>query len=155
MIIWCFHLLTFVNDFQLIYPEIWIKHLKENKMNKNQTNSKTLTVLLWIAVLFNMLFADIFSLIVEIVEGNVLDIPLDVTTMMGVAAVITNIPILMIVLSWVLPYKPNKWANIVAASLTILYVIGGGVLLPHYFIIGSVEVILLIIVIIINLRRKP
>ena len=123
-------------------------------MNQNQSNPKLLIVLLWIAVLFNMLFADIFSLIVEMMEGNVFDIPLDVTTMMGIAAVITNIPILMIVLSWVLPYSFNKWTNIIAAAFTILYIISGGVLLPHYLIIGSIEIILLIRVIIISFRWK-
>lgn len=123
-------------------------------MYYNQSNPRILIVLLWVTVMFNMLFADVFSLIVEIVEGGVIDIPLDVTTMMGIAAVLTNIPILMIVLSWILPYKFNRWTNIIAAILTILYIIGGGALLPHYFIIGSIEIILLIIVIIICFRWK-
>jgi len=104
--------------------------------------------------MFNMLCADIFSLIIEIVEGNVIDIPLDVKTMMGIAAIITNIPILMIVLTWVLPYKFNKLTNIIAAILTILYIIGGGAYLPHYFIIGSIEIILLIIIVVISFKWR-
>lgn len=118
-------------------------------MNNNQSDPRMLIVLLWVTVMFNMLFADVFSLIVEIVEGNVIDIPLDVTTMMGIAAVLTNIPILMIILSWILPYKFNRRTNIIVAVLTIFYIIGGGSLLPHYFIIGSIEIILLLIIIII------
>lgn len=121
-------------------------------MNQNQSNPKMLIVLLWITVMVNMIFADIFSIIIEIVEGNVIDIPLDVTTMMGIAAVLTNIPILMIVLSWVLPYKFNRWTNIIAAILTIVYIVGGGAWLPHYFIIGGIEIILLIIIVVISYR---
>ncbi len=123
-------------------------------MNQDQTNTKIVTVLLWITVMINMIFADIFSIIIEIVEGNVIDIPLDVTSMMGIAAVLTNIPILMIVLSWVLPYRFNRWANIVAAPLTIVYIIGGGAWLPHYFIIGGIEIVLLIIIVVRSLRWK-
>ena len=123
-------------------------------MNKSQIDPKTLIVLLWIAVMFNMLFADVFSLTIEIAEGDVLDIPFDVKWVIGIASVITNIPILMIVLSWILPFKANKYANISAAGITIVYIIGGGVLLPHYFIMGSVEVGMLLILIVINLRRN-
>jgi len=123
-------------------------------MKRKNSKPRILLILLWVVVMFNMLFADIFSLIIEIVEGNVIDIPLDVKTMMGIAAIITNIPILMIVLTWVLPYKFNKLTNIIAAILTILYIIGGGAYLPHYFIIGSIEIILLIIIVVISFKWR-
>jgi len=51
---------------------------------------------LWIVVLINMIFADIFSIMVELVNGNMLNIPGDVKTIMAIAAFVTNIPILMI-----------------------------------------------------------
>lgn len=124
-------------------------------MKENQSNPKVVSILLWVTVLFNMLFADIFSLNVELIKGNIIDIPMDVTVAMGIAAVITNIPILMVLLSWILPYKANRWTNMAAASFTILFVIGGGVLLPHYLIMGSIEVVLLLAVIVINFRWKP
>jgi len=53
---------------------------------------------LWILVMFNMVFADIFSIMVELVNKNTLGIPGDVKTVMAIAAVVTNIPILMIYL---------------------------------------------------------
>jgi len=95
------------------------------KSNENN-NSKVILVLLWITVLFNMLFADIFSIMVAFTDGNTIEIPGDVNIVMAVAAVVTNIPILMIILSWILLLKVNKLANITASILTILYVVGVG-----------------------------
>lgn len=118
----------------------------------NHLNPKIVIILLWIVVMFNMLFADVFSLIVELDSGGVMDIPINVKVAMGIAAILTNIPILMIALTWILPSKVNKWANIGAAIFTILYVIGGGVLLPHYIIIGTIEVTLMICIIILNFK---
>ena len=102
---------------------------------------------LWMVVLINMLFADVFSIMVELVDGGTLEIPGDVKTMMAIAAVVTNIPILMIYFSRSLPYKSNRIANIGSAIFTIIYVVGGGSLLPHYLIIGGIEVVILCIII--------
>lgn len=115
-------------------------------MKHIQSDIRITLVLLWIVVLFNMLFADIFGIMVELVEGDTLQIPGDVKTIMGIAAVVTNVPILMIILSWALPFKANKWANISASLFTILYVVGGGNLMPHYLIIAGIEVVLLLII---------
>jgi len=109
--------------------------------------TKITLVLLWVAVLFNMLFADVFSVMVEFVKGGVIDIPGDVETLMAIAGILTNIPILMLVLSWVLSYKTNRIVNIVASVLTIIYVVGGYAPLLHYYIIASIEVILLLVII--------
>ena len=109
--------------------------------------TKIALVLLWVAVLFNMLFADVFSVMVEFVQGGVIDIPGDVEIIMAIAGILTNIPILMVVLSWVLPYKTNRIVNIIASVLTIIYVVGGYAPLLHYYIIASVEVILLLVII--------
>jgi hypothetical protein len=55
------------------------------------------------------------------------------------AAIITEVPIAMVVLSLVLPQRVARWANLVAAGLTIVYVIGLGSAAPHYIFIGSIE----------------
>lgn len=102
---------------------------------------------MWIVVLINLLFADILSIIVELVNKNTLDILGEVTFTMAVAALITNIPILMIYFSRSLSYKVNRILNIIAGCITILFVVGGGSLLPHYVICASIEVIILIIII--------
>jgi len=103
---------------------------------------------LWIVIMLNIIFVDILSIMIELVSKNTLDIiGGDVTTTMAIAAIITNIPILMIYLSRVLPYKANRISNIMAAFITMLYVIGGGSLTPHYIIIASIEILLLLLIV--------
>jgi len=103
---------------------------------------------LWIVIMLNIIFADILSIMIELVSKNTLDIiGGDVTTTMAIAAIITNIPVLMIYLSRVLPYKANRISNIMAAFITMLYVIGGGSLTPHYIIIASIEILLLLLIV--------
>jgi hypothetical protein len=108
---------------------------------------------LWIATMVNLVFADVLSIFVELVDKNTLGgIPDDVKTTMAIAAAVTNIPILMIYLSRVLPYKWNRIANIAAALFTIVYVVApevasSGSTLPHYFVIASVEVVLLLVIV--------
>ncbi|MEM6378396.1 MAG: DUF6326 family protein, partial [Bacteroidota bacterium] len=120
------------------------------QMPVKHSNTKTTIVLLWIAVSLNIIFADIFSIIIEFVDGGILEIPIEAKTMMAIAAILTNIQILMVVLTWVLPHRVNRIANLIAAPITILYVIGGGSLLPHYLIMVSIEVILLVWIIVLT-----
>ena len=109
---------------------------------------------MWIVVLINMIFADIFSIMVELVDKDTLNIPGDVKTIMAIAAIVTNIPILMIYFSRILEYKANRIINMIAAILTIIYVIGGGDTVPHYLIIASIEVVFLIMIFIYSLRWR-
>lgn len=104
---------------------------------------------LWIMVMILMVFADIFTIMVELVYRNTLDgMPGEVRMVMAMAAVITLIPVSMIYLSRVLLRKPNRVLNIVAAILTILYVVGGGSPTPHYIVVGAAETAALIVIII-------
>ncbi|MDR3141917.1 MAG: DUF6326 family protein [Tannerellaceae bacterium] len=104
---------------------------------------------LWIVVMINMIFADIFTIMVELVHKNTLgERPGDVKMTMAIAAIVTNIPVLMIYFSRTLPYKLNRILNIIAGIFTIIYVVGGGMLTPHYIIIASIEVILLLMIIV-------
>lgn len=48
------------------------------------------------------------------------------------AAVFLEIPIAMVVLSRLLNYRLNRWANLIAGAITILFVVGGGSTAPHY-----------------------
>jgi len=110
---------------------------------------KVILSTLWIVVMINMIFADIFTIMVELVNKNTFnDMPGDVKIMMAIAAVVTNIPIIMIYLSRVLPYKSNRLANIIVGIFTIIYVIGGGDFALHYIIIACIEVIFLLLIII-------
>lgn len=115
-------------------------------MNTNTIDIKVKLSTLWIVVMMNMIFADIFTITVELVNKNTLAVPGDVKVIMSIAAIVTNIPILMIYFSRVLPYKWNRLSNIVAGILTIIYIIGPGDTSVHYLICAGVEVLILLII---------
>lgn len=115
-----------------------------NYVNKIDTRVKLST--LWIIVMINMIFADILSIMISLVEKETLTLD-NVKILMLIAAVVTQIPILMIYFSRSLKYKINRIANIVAALFTIIYVIGGGTTAPHYILIAGVEIICMILII--------
>ena len=103
---------------------------------------------LWIVVLFNMAFADILSFILpgfmnQVLTGEIEGIVITPMFLL-VAAIFIEIAIVMIYLSRALTPRASRAANLVAVVLTILFVIGGGSLAPHYIFIASVEVITLL-----------
>ena len=114
---------------------------------KNET--KTLLSTLWIVVMINMLKADILSLYIpgaaEELARTAGDTPIPLLMLGG--AVMMEISILMILLSRVLKYGANRWANIITAIITIAFVVGAGVSYPHYLFIAAVEVVCLILII--------
>jgi len=101
--------------------------------------------LLWIVIMFNMVFADILSFMYpgamkEVLTGYAGGIHVTPGFLLG-AAVLTEIPIAMILLCRVLKHGANRWANIVAGVITIAYVIGGGSLNQiHYLFFAAIEV---------------
>ena len=121
---------------------------------KNKIETKVFISTLWIILMINMIYNDIYSIMVELVNKNTLDIPGDVKIVMAIAAIITNIPIFMILLSRILSYKINRILNIIAGLLTIIYIVGGGDLAPHYIIMATIEIIILVIIIITAWRWK-
>jgi hypothetical protein len=100
---------------------------------------------LWTFVLVNMLFADIFSFMVpgalqQIATGVVEGVQLTPGFLL-IAAVLTEIPMAMIILSRLLSYRANRWANMLGGVFTILWVVGLGSATPHYIFIASIEVL--------------
>lgn len=100
---------------------------------------------LWTFVLVNMLFADVFSFMVpgalqKMATGVVDGVQLTPGFLL-LAAVLTEIPMAMIILSRFLSYRANRWANMLGGVFTILWVIGMGSATPHYLFIASVEVL--------------
>lgn len=126
----------------------------QHTINFEEYNLKAKLSTLWIILMFNMAFTDIYSIIVELVNRDTLEIPGEVTTVMAIAALVTNIPIFMIFLSRTLDYKANRLTNIIAAILTIIYVVGGGDTAPHYLIGASIEILILVFIIITVWRWK-
>ena len=106
--------------------------------------------ILWVVVMFNMLFADVLTLYIpeNLEEIMTRSTPVQITEgLMLVMAIIIEIPIIMIFLSRVLKYRVNRWANIIAAAITILFVVVGGSLVLHYVFFAAIEVVCLSLII--------
>ena len=131
------------------------KQYQDDKMN---TNNKTIEAddmkaklsTLWIVVLFNMIFADIVGFmnpgaLEEIMTGNV---GIQITQeLLLVFSILLEIPIAMVFLSRVLKYRANRWANIIASVITILFVIGGGDTYLSYVFFATIEVTCMLLII--------
>ncbi|MBT4035484.1 MAG: hypothetical protein HOB84_07305 [Candidatus Marinimicrobia bacterium] len=97
---------------------------------------------IWTAVTLNMIAADVLSLYIpegmdeytDFADGKEAEL-------MTAAAVMYQIPISMVFLSKVLPYKANRRANMIAAGLMTLAVVGGGSTDPHYMIMAGAEIV--------------
>jgi hypothetical protein len=101
---------------------------------------------LWTFLLFNMVFADIFSFMhpgsLKQMMAGVVDGTQITPVFLLIAAIVTEIPIAMVFLSRLLKYGPNRWVNIIAGVITILWVVGGGSWnLLTYIFIASIEVV--------------
>ena len=115
----------------------------------NRIATKTLLSTLWIVVAINMLKADILSLYIpgsaDELARTAGDTPIPLL-MLG-AAVLMQVPTLMVLLSRVLKHGLNRWANIAASLITIAFVIGGAASYPHYLLIATVEVVCLLLIV--------
>jgi Sec-independent protein secretion pathway component TatC len=121
--------------------------------NKKTIDTETMKIrlsTLWIFVMFNMVFADIVGFmnpgaLENIMKGTV---GLEITQeLLLVFSIVLEIPIAMIFLSRVLKYGANRWANIIAGVITILFVIGGGSTYLSYIFFATVEVICISLII--------
>jgi len=111
---------------------------------------KVLLSTLWIVVMINMLKADILSLYipgaVDEVAKTAASTGAAIPQLMLGGAIMMELAIVMIILSRLLNYRVNRWANIVMSLITIVFVGGGGVSYPHYIFIATVEVICLLLI---------
>lgn len=103
---------------------------------------------LWIVVLFNMAFADVLSFmfpgfIAKVTTGQVDGVTITPFFLL-IAAVFLEIAIVMIYLSLALPQRAARMANLAAVLVTILFVVGGGSLTPHYIFFAGIEVFILL-----------
>ena len=101
---------------------------------------------LWIVVMFNMAFADIVGFVYpgtleQLATGETTEGIVITPMFLLIAAVLIEIGIAMIFLSRVLPRKANRIANFVAVILTILFIVDGGSLQPHYVFFAGCEIL--------------
>ncbi len=98
--------------------------------NRVEIDKKALLSTLWIFVLLNMIFRDIHEffrpglleqMMTGVVNGN------QVTEqVMLIGAIMVEIPLLMVLLSRILNYRINRWANIIIGAVTIALIIAMG-----------------------------
>lgn len=98
----------------------------------------------WTFVLFNMVYADIIGML----RPGYIDLLDQMSRQLSPGSVLTfsvlmEVPIGMVLLSRVLERKANRWANLVAVPISILYVVFGGWTNPpaSYLFFGSVEIL--------------
>lgn len=113
-------------------------------------DTRILISTLWIVVMFNMAFADIVGFVhpgalEDIIAGNT---GIEITQpLLLIFSILIEIPIAMIVLSRVLKREANRWLNIIASVITILFIIGGGSATLSYIFFAGVETICMLVII--------
>jgi hypothetical protein len=112
-------------------------------MARTATNMRTRLSWMWVFVMLNMIYADILSfmsagVLKQFLAGNAGGIAITPAFLLLVA-VLTEIPIAMALLTQVLPQRAARWANVIAALFTIVYVVGMGSVTPHYIFIAGLE----------------
>ncbi len=115
----------------------------------------------WIFIMINMAFADIIGMMVpgflaKIVAGGPIDGTVVTTSLLLIGAILLEIPTAMILISRVANYGINRWFNIIAAVITIVYVAGMSSPTVIYWFFCSIEILACLAVIVMALRwRKP
>ena len=102
---------------------------------------------LWIFVTLNYLYCDVFGLmdpelLNQYITGNVDGLEINEDFLLA-GALLVEIPIAMVLLSRILDYRANRWANIIAGSIkTIVMILTMFVGTPttYYLFFGIIEI---------------
>jgi len=109
---------------------------------------KVILSVLWIFAIFNYLYADVMTLIdpvvqEEIATGNVGPIQMNQGFLLG-AAILMETAIVMVLLSRILKYSANRWANIIAGIIHSVAVFSsmfiGEPPTLYYLFFGTIEI---------------
>jgi hypothetical protein len=119
-----------------------------NKITNVMDDMKARLSTLWIFVMFNYLYCDLISnmdsaAIKGYLDGHVGSIQINQEFMLA-SAILMEIPIALILLSRVLKYQPNRWANIIAGTIMTLVQISslffGLAPTMHYIFYSIIEI---------------
>jgi hypothetical protein len=128
-------------------------------MNTNKSTSridpKVKLSLLWVFVILNMAYADILSLMdpTSIIRGIMVGDPLPAGGLM-LGAIVMETSIAMVILSWALSYKVNRWVTtIIGLSMIVQIIIGGHGF--YYVFFTTVEVACILLIIWFSWKWKP
>jgi hypothetical protein len=101
---------------------------------------------IWVATMLTYLLGDVLRIFAgDFTPGEMEGVPVS-GNMFLVAAIMMLIPILMVMLSILLPHQPNRWVNIVVAVIFFLF---NAVGLPGYP--GVYDRVLLVVSLMMNL----
>jgi hypothetical protein len=119
----------------------------KNNQSTTGIDPKVKLSLLWIFVVLNMAYADILSLMdpTSPIRGVMAGTPMPAGGLLA-GAILMETGIAMVILSWVLNYKVNRWVNLVIGALNILAVATGGHG-PYYVFFATVEVACMLFII--------
>lgn len=108
---------------------------------------KAMLSTLWIFLLFNVVYADILSLMdpASPIRNIMAGAPLPSGGLLA-GAILMEVFIVMVILSRILPYKANRWTNIIVGALIIIPIITGGHG-QYYVFFASIEVLSLLLII--------
>ena len=111
--------------------------------------------LLWVFVLLNIAYADILSLMdpTSAIRGVMAGAPMPAGGLMA-GAILMETAIAMVILSWVLNYRVNRWVTIIIGAINILAVVTGGHG-PYYVFFAAVEVASILLIIWFAWKWKP
>jgi len=116
-------------------------------MNASKLDPKVMLSTLWIFVMFNYLYCDLFGLmdsaiLKQLLEGDLGFVKVTERFLLG-ASLLMEVPIAMVLLSRILNYRANRWANIIAGSFKTLVMIGSMFLgegpTEYYLFFGTIE----------------
>ena len=121
---------------------------------EKKMDMKSILSTLWIFVTLNYLYCDVVSLmdpdlLPQYLRGNVNGLELTPGFLLG-AAILVEIFIAMVLLSRVLPYRANRWANIAAGTImtavqsATLFV---GVPAPYYLFFSVIEIATTVVIV--------
>jgi hypothetical protein len=128
-------------------------------MNTNKSTTgidpKVKLSLLWIFVVLNMAYADILSLMdpTSVIRGIMAGAPLPAGGL-TLGAIVMETSIAMVILSWVLNYKANRWVTIIIGVFMIVQIVIGGHG-PYYVFFAAVEVASILLIIWFAWKWKP
>jgi Family of unknown function (DUF6326) len=132
---------------------------KEKEMNTNKSTTgidpKVKLSLLWIFVVLLMIYADIVSLMdpTSAIRERMAGAPMSAGFLLA-GAIVMIISIVMVILSWVLNYKVNRWVTIVIGAFMIVNIVTGGHGL-YYVLFETVEVAFILLISWFTWKWKP
>ena len=115
-------------------------------INKITKDKKVILSALWIFATLNYLYCDVLGLMDSVLLNQYLAGEVNGMTVnqnfLVAGAILMEIPIAMVLLSLILKYKANRWANIVAGSIKTIAMLATMFVGPtlYYIFFGTIEI---------------